>query len=62
MTHHDDCPARLDADARCDCAELELRDTAQAVADYNRATQPSAAELMRRAKEKGFVTPQPGYA
>ena len=53
-SHYAACPTSTVATATCRCSEIE---DAQIAA----ASRPSAAEMIRRAKAQGILTPQHAY-
>ena len=53
-SHYAACPAGADALAACRCTEIE---DAQIAA----ASRPSAAELIRRARQQGLINAQQAY-
>ena len=53
-SHYAACPASTDAAAPCRCTEIE--DTQIAT-----ASRPSAAELIRRARQQGLINAQQAY-
>ena len=53
-SHYAACPAGADALAPCRCNEIEDSQIAA-------ASRPSAAELIRRARQQGLINPQQVY-
>lgn len=60
-SHVAGCPKQLDDDLDCLCNELLVAQANEDQLRQRQAEQPSAAEMLRRAKAAGHVDPQPGY-
>lgn len=61
IVHYAECPAHDDPALICLCSDIESQQIKAESDDYRRISAPSAAEMMRNAKAKGLISPQPGY-